>query len=182
MRRHALAAFAAASEEGELDGLARVAFFGKAGAGYPRRAQRQEVVAGELGQLRGDGLDLLATAGGEQDERQVLGEREQPVGAEPQAAAEPFRPPQQRRRRQLRPLEQLQRRVGQGPVAVAIPLAEVERQGQRLAPHSKPPSQCPRATAARPAASEPPRLSHIARASPSSPSRCDSNIQVEKVV
>ena len=160
------------------------------GAGEAGALQGEEPLPGHLRQLGRDGLDPLAAVDRDGDQRQVLGEGEQAVGLQPLPRPEPLGAAQQDAGRQLAPLEQVEDRLREEAAAVAVVLAEVEGELQRLAPrrglpagaHSTPPSQWPRVSAASPAASERPRLSQSSSARPASPSRWDSNIQVEKVV
>ena len=161
-----------------------------AGGGEAGALEGEEAVACHLDQLGDGSLDPLGAVDGDGDERQVLGEREQAIGLQPLAGAEALGAAQQDAARQLAPLEQVEHGLGEEAPAVAVVLAEVEGELQRLAlalawslrAHRTPPSQWPRVSAASPAASERPMLSQSRWARPASPSRWDSNIQVEKVV
>ena len=147
---------------------------------------RQQAPAGDRRQLGGDGLDPLGAVDRDRQERQVLGEREQAVALEVVLRAEALRPAQQHAGGEPPPLEEVEDDLGEEAAPVAVVLAEVEAKLERIlaraGAHSSPPIQWPNATAARPARSERLMFSQSARASPTSPSRWDSNIQVEKVV
>jgi len=187
VRGRAAVPLAPADVDGQFHLLVRlggraVAVTGEAGA-----LQRQQPLAGDRGQLGREGLDPLAGVDPDRDQRQVLRQREQPVGLQAPAGAEALGSAQQDARGQAAALEQVEDRGGEEAARVAVVLAEVEgeleRLGARLRPvHSAPPSQWPSVTASSPASSERPMLSQSRFARPASPSRCDSNIQVEKVV
>src|SRR6185312_560895 len=112
-------------------------------------------------------------------------QREKPVRPHRLARPEPLDPPQKRRRPNPVPRAGVHHRDIEGSIAAPVALAEVEPQLQRPTPrlaHSSRPIQCPKATAASPATSDSAMFAHSTRASPPSPARCDSSIQVENVV
>src|ERR1700761_1241890 len=97
---------------------------------------------------------------------------------------EPFDPPQQRRRLDPSPRARLHHRGLERPVPATVPLPKVEPRLEHpaAAAHSAAPIACPSATAASPAPSDTAMFAHSTRASPPSPARWDSSIQVENVV
>ena len=188
VRGRAAEPLAPADVDGQFHLLVRLVGRPVAVAGEAGALQGQQAVAGDRPQLGCDGFDPLARVDGDGDQRQVLGEREQAVGLQAPAGAEALGAAQEDARREAAALEQVADRVREEAPPVAVVLAEVEDELERLgarrwrATHSTPPSQWPSVTASSPASSERPMLSQSMLARPASPSRWDSNIQVEKVV
>ena len=102
------------------------------GGGEAGALQGEEAVPGDLHQLSRGGFDPLAAIDGDRDERQVLGEGEQAVGLQPLSRPEPLGAAQQDAARQLAPLEEVEDRLREEAAAVAVVLAEVEGELQRL--------------------------------------------------
>ena len=194
VRWPAAAAGAAAAVDGQLHFLVRLVAGAVLGTGQPRPFQGDQAAVGDPAQLVGGRAHRSRLADRERDQRQVLRQREQAVGLQQLRRAEALGAAQQHAGGEPAALEEVEHSLREVAAAVAVVLAEVEAELERVAArgraaprrfraaHSTPPSQCPNVTAANPAASERAMLSHSVRAAPASPRRWDSNIQVEKVV
>ena len=140
----------------------------------PRHAERRD--------LRVDGLDPLPLVDRHRDQRQVLGQREQPVRPHPAPPPEALHAPQQQAHRHLVAREDLRDRVGEEAVARPRPLAQVRRELARVPTHNAAPSSRPAQASPTPSTRLTPKLSAPSRSWPSSPNRCDSSAHVENVV
>ena len=127
-------------------------------------------------------LDARARVDGDRDDRQVLGERQQPVGVQVVLDAEARDAAQDEARAQPVAGVEVGQRIGQEAIAGAVALAEVGRQLQRVGRHSAAPSWSPSHTHARPSARLTSTLASPGAARPSSPRRWDSSIHVLNVV
>ena len=143
--------------------------------------ERDEAVAAEGHDLVEERLDARALVDRDGDDRQVLGERQQPVGVQVVLDPEARDAAQDEARAQAVARVEVGERVGQEAVAGAVALAEVGRELERVA-HSAPPSWSPSHTQARPSARLTSRLASPSARRPSSPSRWDSSVHVLNVV
>ncbi len=127
-------------------------------------------------------LDRRRPIDGDRDHGQVLGEAEQPVGAQRMASAEALDPSQEGARLQVLLGERIEHSVGDEGGRRAVAFAERDAELEQLAAQSNPPSSSPTHAIATPTTRLIARLALATPGSPSSASRSDSNIQVLKVV
>ena len=184
-RRHAVDALLAADVDGELGRLAellgqlhRADLAGE----QPRALERDQAAALDLQDQLEHRLDPLAAVDGDRDDRQVLGQRQQPVGVQVVQAAEAFGASQQDAGLQPVAAVDVEQLVGEQPVVGAVALAEIGRELQAVLVHSV---RSDRAAEWRRADADDEADDDVddrARDSPSSASRWVSSIQVENVV
>ena len=171
-------AVAAAELHGQLRLLARP----RGHRGGRGALERDQPVAGVLRGLLRRGEDRRRRVGRHRDEREVLRQRQQPVGAQVVLDAEPGAAAQQQARAQPAPRVGRHQRVGEHPAAGGVPLAEVRGQRERVVRHSASPSSRPAHAASSPSTRLTPTLSSAERERPSSAARCDSSAHVLNVV
>ena len=109
----------------------------------PRALQRHQPVEAQRVDLGEGGLDARAGIDRDGHERQVLGEGEQPVGAEVLLRAEALDAAHQQARLQVVAGVHGGQGVGEEPAVDAVALAEVDRQLQGVVAHSAAPSSRP---------------------------------------
>ena len=144
--------------------------------------ERDQAAAGARGGLLGGGHDRRRAVDRDRDRGEVLRQGQQPVRAQVVADAEARAAAQQHGGPQPALRERRHRGVGQQPPAVAVALAEVQRQLERVVGHSASPSRRPAHAARARARGSPPMLSAAPAKRPSSAWRCVSSIQVLNVV
>ena len=118
----------------------------------PRALQGDQSSMLQPAQLVDGVLDLRAVVHRDGDQRQVLGERQQRIGAQVVLQTEPGRAAQQNTGGDLPAAEQLQLGVGEKPASDSLSLAEVGCQLQAVLVQSAPPNARPAAAATSPAA------------------------------
>ena len=121
------------------------------GVGHACALEGDEPVAAHRHDLVEQRLDARPRVDRDRDHRQVLGERQQPIGVQMVLDAEAGDAAQHEARAQLVAGIEVGQRIGQEAIAGAVALAEVGRQLQCVG-HSAPPIWSPSHTQARPSA------------------------------